>query len=179
VWALGSARAPLAAAATALGIALLALQQIVGDAGAMVYQITDRTLRQTRAPEEFLARVDAGIHTLGYGATLAGALISGSLAEIFGARALLFTSSALIGGAALPPCCARSPLPQLSDRPRVAAARDFLPRGWHKHGNYFSLRTGKRGRGAATNHRVPNRNPQGSRQGAQPSTQPVHSRSTP
>jgi MFS family permease len=101
VWALGSACAPLAAAATALGIVLLCLQQIVGDAGAMVYLITDRTLRQTRAPEEFLARVDAGIRTLGYGATLAGALISGTLAEIFGARALLFTSSALIGVAAL------------------------------------------------------------------------------
>jgi MFS-type transporter involved in bile tolerance (Atg22 family) len=35
------------------------------------------------------------------GATLAGALISGTLAEIFGARALLLTSSALIGVAAL------------------------------------------------------------------------------
>jgi len=101
VWALGSACAPLAAAATALGIALLAAQQIVGDAGAMVYLITDRTLRQTRAPAEYLARVDAGIRTLGYGATLAGALISGTLAEIFGARALLFASSALIGVAAL------------------------------------------------------------------------------
>jgi MFS family permease len=101
VWALGSACAPLAAAATSLGIALLAAQQIVGDAGAMVYLITDRTLRQTRAPAEFLARVDAGIRTLGYGATLAGALISGTLAEIFGARALLFASSALIGVAAL------------------------------------------------------------------------------
>lgn len=101
VWAIGSACAPLAAAATALGIALLAAQQLVGDAGAIVYLVTDRTLRQTHAPAAYLARVDAGIRTLGYGATLAGALVSGTLAEIFGARPLLFASSALIGVAAV------------------------------------------------------------------------------
>jgi predicted MFS family arabinose efflux permease len=101
IWAVGSAAAPLATAATFAGIALIAIQQIVGDAGGMAYHIADRTLRQTYAAPEFLARVDASVRTLGYLATLAGAVISGVLAEIFGARVLLFASSALVGVAAL------------------------------------------------------------------------------
>lgn len=101
VWAAGSSAAPLATTATFAGIALIALQQVVGDAGGMAYYIADRTLRQTHAPPELLARVDASVRTLGYSATLVGALVSGGLAEIFGARALLFASSALVGVAAL------------------------------------------------------------------------------
>lgn len=112
IWAVGSAAAPLATAATAAGIGLIALQQLVGDAGGMAYHIADRTLRQTHAPPEFLARVDASVRTLGYLATLAGALVSGVLAEIYGARALLFASSALVGVAALAAATLlRSPVP--------------------------------------------------------------------
>ena len=101
IWAVGSVATPLATAATLTGIVLIALQQIVGDAGGMSYYIADRTLRQTYAAPELLARVDASVRTLGYGATLVGALVSGALAELFGARALLFTSSALVGVAAV------------------------------------------------------------------------------
>jgi MFS family permease len=100
VWAIGSAAAPLATTAALAGIALIALQQIVGDAGGMAYVIASRTLRQTHARPELLARVDASVRTLGYGATLVGALVSGTLAEQFGARSLLFASSVLLGGAA-------------------------------------------------------------------------------
>ena len=101
IWAVGSVATPLATAASLTGIVLIALQQIVGDAGGMSYYIADRTLRQTYAAPELLARVDASVRTLGYGATLVGALVSGALAELFGARALLFTSSALVGVAAV------------------------------------------------------------------------------
>ena len=101
LWALGSVATPLATSAGLIGIVLIATQQIVGDAGGMAYGIADRTLRQTHAAPEFLARVDASVRTLGYMATLVGALISGVLAERYGARALLFASSALIGVAAL------------------------------------------------------------------------------
>ena len=101
LWALGSVATPLATTAGLLGIVLIATQQIVGDAGGMAYHIADRTLRQTHAPLELLARVDASVRTLGYTATLVGALVSGMLAERYGARALLFASSALIGVAAL------------------------------------------------------------------------------
>ena len=58
-------------------------------------------LRQTYAAPSLLARVDASVRTLGYSATLVGALVSGVLAEQFGARALLFASSALLALAAL------------------------------------------------------------------------------
>jgi len=101
IWAAGSACAPLAASASIAGAALLILQQVVGDAGAAGAQISDRTLRQSSAPQDRLARVDAGIRTVGYACTLAGALLGGALAEVFGARALLFASSAVIGLAAL------------------------------------------------------------------------------
>jgi MFS family permease len=101
LWALGSVATPLATTAGLMGIVLIATQQIVGDAGGMAYGITDRTLRQTHAAPEFLARVDASVRTLGYTATLVGALVSGVLAERYGARALLFASSALIGVAAV------------------------------------------------------------------------------
>jgi MFS family permease len=101
LWAVGSVATPLATGATLAGMALIALQQIVGDAGGMSYYIADRTLRQTYAAPELLARVDASVRTLGYSATLIGALVSGVLAEHFGARALLFTSSGLIAIAAI------------------------------------------------------------------------------
>ena len=97
VWAIGSAAAPLAASATLAGALLLCTQQLVGDAGGIAVQITDRTLRQSHTPETHLARVDASIRTLTHVVTLAGALLSGALAEAFGARPLLFASSALIG----------------------------------------------------------------------------------
>jgi MFS family permease len=101
LWALGSVATPLATTTALAGIVLIAIQQIVGDLGGMGYIIADRTLRQTHAAPALLARVDASVRTLGYSATLAGALISGTLAEQFGARALLFASSALLGVAAL------------------------------------------------------------------------------
>jgi len=101
LWAVGSVATPLATGATLAGMALIALQQIVGDAGGMNYYIADRTLRQTCAAPELLARVDASVRTLGYSATLIGALVSGVLAEHFGARALLFSSSGLIAIAAM------------------------------------------------------------------------------
>lgn len=97
VWAIGSVAAPLAASATLAGVLLLCTQQLVGDAGGIAVQITDRTLRQSHTPRTHLARVDASIRTLTHGFTLAGALLSGVLAEAFGARPLLFASSALIG----------------------------------------------------------------------------------
>ena len=101
VWALGSAAAPLAASATLAGALLLCAQQLVGDAGAIAVHVTDRTLRQSCTPPTHLARVDATIRTLGHAATLCGALLSGMLADAFGARPVLFVSSLLLGGAAV------------------------------------------------------------------------------
>ncbi|MGB3429182.1 MAG: MFS transporter [Burkholderiaceae bacterium] len=96
VWAIGSAAAPLAASATVLGALLLCAQQLIGDAGGITVHIADRTLRQSHTPQTHLARVDASIRTVTHVFTLAGALLSGALAEAFGARPLLFASSTLI-----------------------------------------------------------------------------------
>jgi predicted MFS family arabinose efflux permease len=101
LWAAGSLAAPLATTAMPGGMLLIGLQQLVGDAGAMGHHIADRTLRQTHAEPALLARIDASVRTLGYSATLIGALLAGALAEHIGARAVLFASSALLGVAAL------------------------------------------------------------------------------
>jgi len=101
IWSLGTFATPLATTTALGGALLIATQQIVGDAGAISYYVADRTLRQTHAATELLARVDASVRTLGYCGTLVGALISGVLAEQFGARSMLFVSSGLIGVAAL------------------------------------------------------------------------------
>ena len=81
VWAVGSAAAPLAASATLLGAVLLSIQQLVGDAGGIAVHITDRTLRQSHTPATHLARVDASIRAVTHVCSLAGALLSGVLAE--------------------------------------------------------------------------------------------------
>ena len=98
---LGAIAAPLATGATLVGVLLLCAQQIVGDAGLTVYQVHDRTLRQARAPAAALARVDAGLRTLGHLGTLAGALVGGIAAEALGARAMLFAMAAIYACAAI------------------------------------------------------------------------------
>ncbi len=84
IWSLGTLATPLATTTALAGALLIAT---VGDAGAISYYIADRTLRQTHAPPQLLARVDASVRTLGYGATLIGAFVSGVLAEQFGRAA--------------------------------------------------------------------------------------------
>src|SRR4029453_17833663 len=58
IWSLGTFATPLATTTTLAAALLIATQQIVGDAGAISYYIADRTLRQTHAPTQLLARVD-------------------------------------------------------------------------------------------------------------------------
>lgn len=98
--ALGALCIPLVGAVGVLGIVLLATHQIVGDGGQTLHNIHDRTLRQTLAEPALLARVDAGIRTLGQGATLFGALAGGALATAFGARWALWLSTAVYAAAA-------------------------------------------------------------------------------
>ncbi len=71
-------------------LAWLAAHQVVGDAGHVLYDVHDRTLRQTAVPSALLARADAGIRSAGQLATLAGALAGGALGTAFGARAVMW-----------------------------------------------------------------------------------------
>jgi predicted MFS family arabinose efflux permease len=99
--AVGAFCIPLAPGATVLGAALLVAHQIIGDGGHAAFDVHDRTLRQTAVPLDQLARVDAGIRTLGQVATLAGAVGGGVLATAIGARSALVLSAALFALAAI------------------------------------------------------------------------------
>jgi len=101
VLAAGSVLIPLASGAGVFAIGLLVGHQLIGDAGHVVHEIHDRTLRQTLAPADRLARIDAGIRGIGQAATLAGALGGGLLATAIGARAALAIACGLFALAAV------------------------------------------------------------------------------
>jgi predicted MFS family arabinose efflux permease len=98
--ALGACCIPLTPGTTLGGAALLIAHQVIGDGGHIVYDVHDRTLRQTAVSPDLLARVDASIRTLGQLATLLGAVGGGALATWVGARLALTLSAALFTSAA-------------------------------------------------------------------------------
>jgi predicted MFS family arabinose efflux permease len=98
---LGALCIPLAQAPTIAGAALLVAHQVIGDGGHTLYDIHDRTWRQTAIPADALARADAGVRTLEQLATLAGAIGGGVLATTIGARMALALSAALFLAATL------------------------------------------------------------------------------
>jgi hypothetical protein len=79
----------------------LITHQVIGDGGHIVHDVHDRTLRQTAVSPDLLARVDAGIRTLGQLATLLGAVGGGALATGVGARLALMLSAGLFASAAV------------------------------------------------------------------------------
>jgi len=97
---LGNLFAPLASGAGLIAIALLVAQQLIGDAGLVAYGIHDRTLRQTLAPPDALARVDAALRSLGQAAAVAAALAGGWFATGHGAHNGLWLSAGFLGVAA-------------------------------------------------------------------------------
>ena len=94
--ALGTLCIRLAPGATLLSAALLVAHQLVGDGGMTMFDVHDRTLRQTVVAPELLARVDGGLRSLGRLATLLGALGGGWLATAFGARFAMVVMVALL-----------------------------------------------------------------------------------
>jgi MFS family permease len=84
----GNALIPLApGGAVVLGAAFLIGQQLIGDAGATVYEIVDLSLIQASVGERVIGRVNATIGTFTTLLTLAGAIGGGIIAEVFGLRA--------------------------------------------------------------------------------------------
>ena len=105
-FALGTACVPLAGSALwlwgPLGVAgCLVLHRLVGDAGHALYEVHDRTLRQTAVPPDQLARADAGLRSLALAATLAAMLGGGLLGQVLGASGVLWLGVAAGAGAAL------------------------------------------------------------------------------
>ncbi len=92
---------PLAGPPAAFAIALLVAHQLVGDASYVVHEIHDRTLRQSLAPADRIARVDGGIRMLGQCAALVGALAGGAFATAVGERWALVAAAAMLALAAM------------------------------------------------------------------------------
>jgi Na+/melibiose symporter-like transporter len=99
--ALGAACVALASGTVWVAVALLAAHQIIGDGGDTLYEVHDRTLRQTAVGEAWLARVDAGIRAATQCATLAGAALGALLGTWASARAVLVMSALVFAMAAL------------------------------------------------------------------------------
>jgi MFS family permease len=92
---------PLAQGATAVAVALLVAQQLVGDGGATVFEINQVSLRQSVTPERMLGRVNAAIRLTSLAAMLVGSLIGGVMGETVGLRPTLIAGSAATFAAAL------------------------------------------------------------------------------
>lgn len=100
--ALGAACVPLAQGAAGLGaLAWLAAQQVLGDAGQTVHAVHDRSWRQRAVSPERLARIDAGLRSVGQGATLAGAWLGASLGAHWPTAGLLWLAAGCTALAAL------------------------------------------------------------------------------
>jgi Major Facilitator Superfamily len=99
-YAAGAACVPMAEGAGWAAVGWLLAQQVVGDAGHSLHDVHDRTLRQTAVPAALLARTDAGIRSVGYVATLAGALVGGSLGTVWDARSVLWLAAVAAATAA-------------------------------------------------------------------------------
>jgi MFS family permease len=97
---LGAACIPLAPGATAAGVALLVAHQVVGDGGHVIQDVHGRTLKQTLAQGDLLARVDGALRTVAQLGALIGAIAGGALASSLGARGVLAFSAAIYGVAA-------------------------------------------------------------------------------
>jgi len=79
---------------------LLLAQQVVGDGGATVYEITQTSLRQAIAPAPLLGRINAGIRFAALGMTLLGTVVGAILAQTVGYRPTLVVGAlAMLAGA--------------------------------------------------------------------------------
>ncbi len=87
---LGSALIPLApSGAVPLAIAMLVVQQLIGDGAGILYDIVETSLTQSIVEGRVLGRVGATVSTFTTVTALLGAILGGVLAELFGLRATI------------------------------------------------------------------------------------------
>jgi MFS family permease len=122
----GNCLIPLApAGSAALAIAFLVGQQLIGDVGATLEEITELSLIQATVPNELLGRVNSAYDFLTHLALLAGTVGAGLIGEWFGLRqALVF---GLLGGLAAIAFVWFSPLRTLRDLDVRPPDRPLLP----------------------------------------------------
>ena len=123
---LGNLLIPLApAGSAALAIVFLVGQQLIGDLGATLEEITELSLLQAMVPNEILGRVNSAYDFLTHLALLVGTIGAGLIGEWFGLRqALLF---GLLGGFAAVAFVWFSPLRTLRDLDVRPPDRPLLP----------------------------------------------------
>jgi MFS family permease len=123
---LGNLLIPLAPATSAgLAIVFLVGQQLIGDVGATLEEITELSLLQATVPNELLGRVNSTYDFLTHLALLVGTVGAGLIGEWFGLRqALLF---GLLGGFAAIAFVWFSPLRTLRDIELRPPGRPLLP----------------------------------------------------
>jgi len=123
---LGNLLVPLApASSAALAVVFLVGQQLIGDVGATLEEITELSLLQATVPNELLGRVNSAYDFLTHLALLAGTIGAGLIGEWFGLRqALLF---GLLGGFAAVVFVWFSPLRSLRDLDLHPPNRPLLP----------------------------------------------------
>lgn len=81
--------APLAMGPAPLILLMLAVPQLIGDAGFAIYSINEISLRQEIVPEHLLGRINSCMHILSNGIMPVGALLAGLLSERIGIRLTL------------------------------------------------------------------------------------------
>ena len=123
---LGNLLIPLAPAGSALlAIVFLVGQQLIGDLGATLEEITELSLLQAMVPNELLGRVNSAYDFLTHLALLVGTIGAGLIGEWFGLRqALLF---GLVGGFAAVAFVWFSPLRTLRDLDLRPPDRPLIP----------------------------------------------------
>jgi MFS family permease len=123
---LGNLLVPLApASSAALAVLFLVGQQLIGDVGATLEEITELSVLQATVPNELLGRVNSAYDFLTHLALLVGTIGAGLIGEWFGLRqALLF---GLLGGLAAVVFVWFSPLRTLRDLELRPPDRPLLP----------------------------------------------------
>lgn len=106
---------PLAPGATALGISLLILNQVVTDPGYTIFEIHQTSLRQSVTPNHLRGRVEATFRFLGIAARLLGLAAAGYLGERLGLRSAMLLGATGACLAALP--LALSPVRRMREIP--------------------------------------------------------------
>lgn len=111
---LGNLLIPLAPShAAAVGAAFLIAQQLIGDSGGTVYEVVETSLVQSSVDNRVIGRVNASFFTFTTLMTLAGVVLGGVIAELYGLRAAFWFG--LVGAVASIVVIWFSPVRQIRD----------------------------------------------------------------
>jgi Na+/melibiose symporter-like transporter len=102
---------------------LVVVGAAAGNAGQIVYSVTNVSLRQQLCPSAVLSRVTATMRFLIIGVFPLGAVVGGLLGELIGARGALWVAGCLLTVAALPVYGALRAVHDVADLPRWADHR--------------------------------------------------------